>query len=78
MTGHPREELAEDMGARIARDPRYRMLVRRRGRFTWMLSGVMLVVYFGYILLIAFDKTLLAQPIGAGRDVARHSGRASA
>lgn len=26
----------------------------------------MLVVYYGYIALIAFDKSFLAQPIGAG------------
>ncbi|MEH3121913.1 MAG: DUF485 domain-containing protein [Sphingomonas phyllosphaerae] len=52
--------------ARVAADPRYRELVRRRGRFTWALTGVMLVAYLGFILLIAFDKPLLAQPIGAG------------
>ena len=26
----------------------------------------MLVVYFGYVALIAFDKALLARPIGGG------------
>jgi uncharacterized membrane protein (DUF485 family) len=52
--------------ARIAADPRYRQLVRRRSRFTWMLTGIMLVVYFGYILLIAFDKNFLAQPVSSG------------
>ena len=26
----------------------------------------MLVVYYGYIALIAFDKSFLAQPMGAG------------
>jgi uncharacterized membrane protein (DUF485 family) len=50
----------------IARDPRYRELVRRRGRFTTLLTIAMLVVYFGFILLIAFDKAFLARPIGAG------------
>lgn len=52
--------------ARIAADPRYQELVTRRSRFTWMLTIVMLVVFFGYILLIAFDKALLARPIGDG------------
>jgi uncharacterized membrane protein (DUF485 family) len=50
----------------LARDPRYQALVRRRGRFTWALTAAMLVVYFGFVLLIAFDKALLARPIGAG------------
>jgi uncharacterized membrane protein (DUF485 family) len=50
----------------IARDPRYRELVQRRGRFTTLLTATMLIVYFGFILLIAFDKALLARPIGDG------------
>lgn len=51
---------------RVAADPRYRELIRRRGRFTWALTAVMLIAYLGFILLIAFDKALLAHPIGAG------------
>ncbi|CAA9525480.1 MAG: Inner membrane protein YjcH, clustering with ActP [uncultured Sphingomonadaceae bacterium] len=52
--------------ARVASDPRYHMLVKRRGRFTWTLTCVMLAIFFGYILLIAFNKALLARPIGDG------------
>ncbi|MBV8686290.1 MAG: DUF485 domain-containing protein [Alphaproteobacteria bacterium] len=52
--------------ARAAQDPRYRALVRRRGRFAAGLTLVMLAAYFGYVLLIAFDKPLLARPIGHG------------
>lgn len=51
---------------RIGADPRYLQLVRRRGRFTWILTGIMLAAYFGYILLIAFNKELLARPVGNG------------
>ena len=50
----------------VLADPRYRKLVARRGRFTWALTLVMLAAYFGYILLIAFDKAVLARPIGGG------------
>ena len=52
--------------ARIAADPRYRTLVRRRNRFTWLLSGVMLAAYLGFLMLIAFDKALLARPVAGG------------
>ena len=55
-----------DTLARIAADPRYRALVKRRSRFTWVLTGIMLAAFFGYILLIAFNKALLARPIGEG------------
>lgn len=58
--------MVEDRVARIAEDPRYILLVRRRGRLTWALSGLMLAAYFGFILLVAFDKTFLARPIGNG------------
>ena len=52
--------------ARVAADPRYLALTRQRGRFTWTLTIVMLIAYFGFILLIAFDKAVLARPIGDG------------
>ncbi|WP_289016163.1 DUF485 domain-containing protein [uncultured Methylobacterium sp.] len=39
-------------------------LVSERTRFSWILTGLMLVVYFGFIGLIAFDKSLLAVKIG--------------
>lgn len=58
--------MVEDRVARIAEDPRYILLVRRRGRLTWALSGLMLAAYFGFILLVAFDKAFLARPIGNG------------
>ncbi|MGX7926880.1 DUF485 domain-containing protein [Tsuneonella sp. HG094] len=50
--------------AQIAADPRYQALLARRSRFTWMLTVIMLAAYFGYILLIAFNKQLLSRPIG--------------
>ena len=51
---------------RIADDPRYRALVARRGRFAWGLTAVVLVAYFGFIALVAFDKPLLARPLAGG------------
>ena len=52
--------------AQIRSHPAYQTLVTRRTRFGWTLTAIMLVVYFGYIGLIAFDKAFLAQPIGPG------------
>ncbi|MEO9132239.1 MAG: DUF485 domain-containing protein [Sphingomonas sp.] len=49
---------------RIAEDPRYRALVRRRGRIAWGLSLVMVAIFFGYMLLVAFAGPFLATPIG--------------
>ena len=55
-----------DRFARIRENPKYRMLVRRRRRLAWTLTAIMSTAYFGYILLIAFDKPLLGRPIGGG------------
>ena len=51
---------------KIKRHPKYAQLKRERNRFGWTLSVLMLVVYYGYIALIAFNKSFLAQPLGAG------------
>ena len=56
----------ERMVARIEANPKYQELKRKRNGFGWMLTVLMLVVYYGYIALIAFNKPFLAQPIGAG------------
>lgn len=51
---------------KIQRNPKYALLKQKRNRLGVMLTILMLVVYYGYIGLIAFDKSFLAQPIGAG------------
>ena len=55
-----------DLTSRIANDPRYQELRARRSRFGWLLTIAMLIVYYGFILLVAFDKPLLATRIGQG------------
>lgn len=51
--------------ARIAQNPHFKELVHERTRFGLILTGIMLVIYFGFIGLIAFDKALLATKIGS-------------
>ena len=50
----------------LATDERYRRLLRRRSRLAWMLTGAMLTIFFGYILLVAFRRDILAQPLFGG------------
>jgi len=52
---------------RVASHPAYQRLRRMRNRLGWFLTVLMLLGYYGYIGLIAFDKAFLAQPIGEGR-----------
>ena len=56
----------DPMVARIEANPKYHELRRKRNTFGWTLTALMMIVYYGYIGLIAFDKQFLAQPLGAG------------
>ena len=58
--------MSDSIVARIEANPKYHELRRKRNAFGWTLTVLMLVVYFGYIALIAFNKPFLAQPIGNG------------
>lgn len=51
---------------RIASHPRYQELKRKRSSFGWRLTIAMLVVYYGFILLVAFNKPFLATRLGEG------------
>ena len=52
--------------ARIEQDPNYQELVRRRSSLGWVLSLIMLVIYFGFIALVAYAPKFLGTPIGSG------------
>lgn len=51
---------------KIQNNPKYLELRSKRNRLGVTLTILMMVVYYGYISLIAFDKEFLAKPIGAG------------
>jgi uncharacterized membrane protein (DUF485 family) len=50
----------------IEKNPKFQELVATRKSLGWTLSFVMLAIYFGFILLVAFDKSFLGTPIAAG------------
>lgn len=51
---------------RILDNPRYHQLKNRRSRFGWWLTLAMMVVYYGFIMLVAFNKDFLSQKLGTG------------
>jgi uncharacterized membrane protein (DUF485 family) len=51
---------------RILADPNYQLLESKRTRLGWTLTWAMMIVYYGFILLVAFKKDVLATPIGGG------------
>jgi uncharacterized membrane protein (DUF485 family) len=56
----------DDIVQRIASHPDYVKLKHARTRFGWTLSALGMIAYYGFILLVAFDKPLLAQKLGSG------------
>ena len=50
----------------VLSNPNFQALVRERSGFGWTLTIIMLVIYFGFILLVAFGKGFLATKVGSG------------
>ncbi len=56
---------------RIESSAHFRELIEKRQRFAMILSLIMLVIYVGFILLIAFAPGWLGTPLHAGTSVTR-------
>ncbi len=54
------------LATKIASHPKYQELKAKRTSFGWWLTLAMMVVYYGFIILVAFDKAFLAQRLGDG------------
>jgi len=50
----------------IKNHPKYQELVSTRSRYAWTLSILMLLVYYTFIMTIAFKPELLAVPLSDG------------
>ncbi|APG16074.1 hypothetical protein Y71_25335 [Kosakonia radicincitans DSM 16656] len=55
----------------IENSAHFRELVERRQRFAFSLSIIMLIIYVGFILLIAFAPHWLGTPLHEGTSVTR-------
>jgi uncharacterized membrane protein (DUF485 family) len=48
---------------RIENDPNYQKLVSERKSLGWMLAIITLIMYYGYIAIVAFIPSLIATPL---------------
>ncbi len=55
----------QDLVRKVTSNPKYHELVSKRSRFGWTLAILMLIIYYGFILLIAYAPKFLATPISA-------------
>ena len=58
--------MQEDLVTKIQHHPQYIELISKRRTFAWILTIIMLVVYYAFILLIAFDPAWLGKPVSEG------------
>ncbi len=58
--------MSELISNKIQKNPKYLKLANRRGRLAWTLSAIVCVIFYGFILMIAFAPGVLTAPISAG------------
>lgn len=58
--------MSSEMYERMRTDPKFQKLVSRRGRFAWILAFIVLALFYGFVLVVAFKPALLGRPIVAG------------
>ena len=51
---------------RIRSNPKFQELVSRRSRLAWTLSAIVLVGFYGFVMLVAFAPALIGQRVAAG------------
>ena len=58
--------MQQELVDKIKNDPKYQELVSKRSRFAWTLSIIMLLIYYTFIMVIAFSPTTFAAKISVG------------
>jgi uncharacterized membrane protein (DUF485 family) len=64
------EKMDNKLVERIKANPKYAELVSKRSSFAVKLAIFMLVIYYGFVLVIAFDKEFFATKVGEVMTVA--------
>lgn len=56
--------MSADIYDRIKKNPKFTELVNKRSGYAWMLTFIVLVLFYGFILLVAFNPALMSQRLG--------------
>jgi len=51
---------------RIRNNPSFKQLVAERSQLSWTLAALILVAYYGFVLLVAFGQSFLSAPLSDG------------
>ncbi len=58
--------MSSEIYRRIRNNPKYHEVMAQRSRFSWTLAVIVLVIFYGFILTVAFAPHLLAIPLSDG------------
>lgn len=61
--------MSSDMYARIRSNPQFTEMVRRREGFAWKLSAIVFVIFYAFVLLVAFAPDVIAMRPFSGSHV---------
>lgn len=61
--------MTDKTNARIARDPRFQTIARRRNTLAWTLFIITMILYFGLIMTATLAPAVLGQPVSAGSTI---------
>lgn len=54
------------MYKKMRANPKFKKLVATRGRFAWTLALVVLTMFYGFVMMVAFNPTVLGKPLAEG------------
>ncbi|MCX8086944.1 MAG: DUF485 domain-containing protein [Rhodocyclaceae bacterium] len=58
--------MAQQTWDRIRANPKFQAFVKKRNTYSIIMTALGALAYYGFILLVAYDKEFLATKIGAG------------
>ncbi|HZX33215.1 MAG TPA: DUF485 domain-containing protein [Rhodocyclaceae bacterium] len=58
--------MSSAMYERMRANPKFQQLVTTRGRFAWTLAITVLVLFYGFVLTVAFSPATLGEAVSEG------------
>ena len=58
--------MSSAMYERMRANQKFQELVTRRGRYAWTLAFIVLSMFYGFVMVVAFNPVALGQPVSEG------------
>ena len=58
--------MSSAMYERMRPNPKFQELVSRRSRFAWTLAAIVLSMFYGFVMVVAFNPVSLGQAVSEG------------